>query len=168
MTKAIAIRHTQLHDLAQVTDIYNHYVINSAITFDTRPWSTQARLPWLQQFEENSPYQCLVGEISDKIVGYACSSKLRPKPAYDTSVETTIYLQPESIGMGYGRLLYQHLIDRLQRQTLHRCYGIIALPNPASISLHESMAFRHIGTLTEVGFKFDQYWDTAWMERSLS
>ncbi len=167
MTQQIPIRHAHPGDLKQITEIYNHYVINSSITFDTTPWSTEDRRSWIAQFNDNSPHQCLVGEIDGKILGYACSSRLRPKPAYDTSVETTIYLHHEATGFGYGRILYQSLIDHLQEQPLHRCYGVIAIPNDASIALHEALGFRHIGTLTEVGYKFNKYWDTVWMEKSL-
>ena len=156
-----------LNDLPQITDIYNHYIESSAITFDIKPWAWEERLPWFKQFEEGSPHQCWVLVDEDKITGYACSTKFRPKPAYNTSVESTIYLHPSAIGKGFGRRLYHHLMNELEKLSLHRCYGIITLPNEGSRHLHESLGFETIGILTEVGYKFDQYWDTLWLEKKL-
>ncbi len=99
--------------------------------------------------------------------GNSSSSSFRPKPAYYRSVETTIYLAEDYAGNGYGQQLYDHLISVLKETEAKRCYGIIALPNDGSIRLHEKLGFKKVGHLSEVGFKFDQYWDTAWMEKSL-
>jgi len=165
--KQPVIRFAQPRDLDQITEIYNYYVVNTAITFDTIPWTTKDRQAWLQQFEGNSRYACFIIEMDEKILGYTCSSKLRPKPAYDSSVETTIYLHQDAAGKGYGRILYQHLLTHLESQNLHRCYGIIALPNEASVALHESLGFKQVGVLTEVGLKFGKYWDTVWLEKPL-
>ena len=167
MNKPIHIRHAVIDDLEQITAIYNHYVINTIITFDLDPWQAMDRIPWFDQFEADSPHPCFVGELDGKILGYACGSKLRPKAAYDTSVETTIYLHHEATGKGYGRFMYRHLLTHLQTQPVHRCYGIIALPNDASVALHKTLGFEEVGTLTEVGFKFGKYWDTVWLEKSM-
>ena len=164
------IRPAVLDDLKEITNIYNHYVENTAITFDTSPWLTEDRMDWFKQFQAETIHQCLVlstqsTDEGDEIRGYACSSTFRQKPAYDTSVETTIYLHPDATGQGLGRLLYEQLLGNLNQLNIHRVYGIITLPNSGSIRLHESLGFDRIGTLTEVGYKFDQYWDTLWLER---
>ena len=85
------------------------------------------------------------------------------------SVETTVYLDPAATGSGLGTLLYGTLIDRLVGDDrLHRAYGGIALPNDASVALHEKLGFEHVGTYREVGRKFGRYWDVAWFEKDLS
>tara|TARA_R110002072_G_scaffold104099_2_gene228424 strand:- start:4632 stop:5225 length:594 start_codon:yes stop_codon:yes gene_type:complete len=153
------------NDLGAMTEIYNYYVLNSAITFDTTPFSVEQRQPWFDQFMPNSIHQCLVAKQYGKVLGYTSSSKLRPKPAYDSSVETTIYLHPDAVGMGLGSKLYGALFNNLSKLDVHRLYGIVALPNDRSLQLHRRFGFSQIGVLNEVGFKFGRYHDTAWLER---
>jgi len=157
----------ELADLPELTEIYNHYVLNTAITFDTIPFSPADRQTWLAQFEPASTHQCLVAKRNKEILGYASSSKLRPKPAYSSSVETTIYLRPDAGGKGLGSLLYQALLGNLTDLGVHRAYGIVALPNEASLRLHQQLGFVQIGILNEVGHKFGRFHDTAWLERKL-
>ena len=91
------------------------------------------------------------------------------RPAYDQSVETTIYLDPAFVGRGIGQRLYGALLDAIQsEESIHRAYGGIALPNPSSIALHERLGFGFIGTFREVGFKFGKYWDVSWYEKDVS
>ena len=101
------------------------------------------------------------------MLGYASSSEYRPKAAYDSSVETSIYLHPDHLGKGLGQQLYSHLLDSLKPFRLHRAYAGIAQPNPASVALHTSFDFEHIGTFTEAGHKFGGYHDVAWYEKAL-
>lgn len=154
-------------DLPALTEIYNHYVLNTVITFDTAPFSPADRQTWLEQFEPASFHQCLVAKRNNDILGYASSSKLRPKPAYNSSVETTIYLRPDAGGVGLGSLLYITLLNNLVNLGVHRVYGIVALPNEASMRLHHKLGFVQIGLLNEVGYKFGQFHDTAWLEKKL-
>jgi phosphinothricin acetyltransferase len=161
------IRHAEQSDLAALTNIYNHYVINTSITFDLQPFTPETRSPWLDNFTPDSAHQCLVIEVDGQLAGYASSAQLRPKAAYDTSVECSIYLDPVMTGRGYGKPLYIQLLLNLQQHDVHRCYGIITLPNLASIRLHEQLGFTEVARLTEVGRKFGKYWDTLWVEKSL-
>jgi phosphinothricin acetyltransferase len=161
------IRHAVQGDLATLTDIYNHYVINTSVTFDLQPFTPEERLLWLDKFQPDSAHQCLVFEVNGQLAGYASSAQLRPKAAYDTSVECSIYLDPVMTGRGYGKPLYNQLLLNLQQHDVHRCYGIITLPNVASARLHEQLGFIEVGRLTEVGRKFGQYWDTLWVQKSL-
>lgn len=163
----IRIRHAGPGDLTALTEIYNYYVINTAVTFDTAPFDPEARLPWFSQFSPGSRHQLLVISEDETPLGYACSSQLRPKPAYETSAEVSIYLHPDATGKGLGRQLYEALFAELSRQDLHRCYGIVTLPNDASIALHRSFGFGEVARLNQVGRKFDRYWDTLWMEKPL-
>ncbi|MEU8944606.1 N-acetyltransferase family protein [Streptomyces sp. NPDC048489] len=102
-----------------------------------------------------------------RILGYATSSGFRPKAAYATSVEVSVYLAPGAGGRGVGTLLYEALFRALAGEDLHRAYAGVAQPNEASVRLHERFGFRHVGTYREVGRKFGRYWDVAWYEKDL-
>ena len=169
MAEQLDIRLATDQDIHQLTDIYNHYVENTAITFDLEPWSVTERAVWFQQFtapqDSQAIHRCYVAvDAADQILGYAGSGTFRPKAAYNSSVETTIYLAPSAIGQGIGKRLYQHLITKLRTTSVHRAYAVISLPNDASMQLHTSLGFEVVGKMTEVGYKFDQYWDTAYLE----
>ncbi|MFJ9374461.1 GNAT family N-acetyltransferase [Streptomyces sp. NPDC101455] len=160
-------------DLDALTDIYNHYVRETPITFDTVPFTPEERRPWLLSHPEDGPYRLKVAVDgtfqgnSQRILGYATSSPYRVKPAYSTSVEVTVYLTPDAGGRGIGTLLYKALFEALADEDVHRAYAGIAQPNEASTRLHERFGFRHIGVHREVGRKFGRYWDVAWYEREL-
>ncbi|MGX1909239.1 N-acetyltransferase family protein [Streptomyces phaeochromogenes] len=156
-------------DLDALTDIYNHYVRETPITFDTATFTPVERRPWLLSHPEDGPHRLMVATAGDsqQILGYATSSAFRPKPAYETSVEVTIYLAPDAGGRGIGTLLYKALFGALADEDLHRAYAGIAQPNEASVRLHERFGFRYVGTYREVGRKFGRYWDVAWYEKEL-
>ncbi|WP_432138489.1 MULTISPECIES: N-acetyltransferase family protein [unclassified Streptomyces] len=166
-------------DLEALTALCNHYVRETPITFDTAEFTPEERRPWLLSHPEDGPYRLMVAATADpagdsqEILGYATSSPFRAKPAYATSVETTIYLAPTSPtggtlgGRGIGTLLYKALFATLAGEDLHRAYAGITQPNEASVRLHERFGFRHVGTYDEVGRKFGRYWDVAWYAKEL-
>ncbi|MFD7440944.1 GNAT family N-acetyltransferase [Streptomyces sp. NPDC059909] len=156
-------------DLPALTELYNHYVRDTAITFDTTVFTPEQRRQWLHSHPEDGPHRLLVARDvrSDRILGYTTSSAFRPKPAYATSVEVSVYLAPDAAGRGIGTLLYGALFAALADEDLHRAYAGIALPNEASVRLHERFGFRHVGTYAEVGRKFGRHWDVAWYEKPL-
>lgn len=166
---ATGIRDGVAADLARIVDIYNHYVSNTHVTFDTGPFTVGSRCGWFSEFSADGPHRLLVAERDGIVVAYASSAALKPRPAYATSVETTIYVDPACIGQKIGGQLYGALIAALEaHESLHRAYGAIALPNDASIALHERLGFAQVATFHEVGFKFGKYWDVAWYEKDLS
>jgi len=166
---ATQIRPAREQDLPALVRIYNHYVTATHITFDTEPFTAAQRRPWFDAFSLRGPHRLLVAAVADRAVGYASSTRFRPKPAYDQSVETTIYLHPDFVGQGIGRRLYTHLLKAIRLEpSVHRAYGAIALPNPASIALHERLGFELVGTFREVGFKFEEYWHVSWFEKDVS
>ncbi len=150
-------------DLPRLVDVYNHYVLTSHCTFDTELFSETARLPWFEQFD-GSRYRCVVAEENGVILGYACTTPFKAKPAYGTSVEISVYVVPDVTRRGVGRTLYELLLPQLAGCDLHRVYAGIALPNDASIALHETFGFMKAAHFREVGYKFDRYWDVAWYE----
>ncbi|MFG2722526.1 GNAT family N-acetyltransferase [Streptomyces sp. NPDC048416] len=159
-------------DLGALTDIYNHFIRETAVTFDTAAFTAEQRRPWLHSHPEDGPHRLLVAYDarivgSQGVLGYATSSPFRAKAAYATSVEVSVYCAPDATGRGIGTLLYRSLFEALAGEDLHRAYAGIALPNDASVRLHERLGFTHVGTYREVGRKFGRYWDVAWYEKEL-
>ncbi|MBQ0986335.1 N-acetyltransferase [Streptomyces sp. F63] len=160
-------------DLQELTDLYNHYVRETPITFDTEPFTAGQRRPWLLSHPQDGPHRLLVaveggpGNNGGRILGYATSSPFRPKPAYATSAEVTVYCAPGAGGRGVGTRLYTELFRVLEGEDLRRAYAGVTLPNAASVRLHERFGFNRVGTFHEAGRKFGRYWDVAWFERRL-
>jgi len=169
ITEEVQVRSGTEADIGRLTDIYNHYVHETAITFDTVPFTPQERLPWLRSHPEDGPHRLLVAQDvpSAHILGYVTSSPFRVKPAYSTSVEVGVYCAPDAVGRGIGTLLYKALFDVLESEDVHRAYAGIAQPNEASGRLHARFGFRYLGTYEQVGRKFGRYWDVAWYEKAL-
>ena len=162
----IKLRNGTSSDLPDMVEIYNHYVRETAITFDIEPATLDSRQTWFAQFVDVGPHQLIVAEEEGEVLGYASAAAFRTKPAYARSVEVTIYLKPGVEGRGLGGALYRELFARLSKTgAVHRAYAVIALPNDASVALHERMGFQRLHTLSEVGHKFGRYWDTLWMEK---
>lgn len=154
-------------DLVGLNDVYNRYVAEAHHTFDIEPITMEARLEWFTHYALTGPYRVMVAVGEGTVVGYASSGRFRPKVGYNTSVETSIYLAPQAVGRGVGSRLYQRLFKDLELEDLHRAYAGIALPNPASIGLHERFGFKRVAHFTEQGRKFGRYWDVAWYEKPL-
>jgi L-amino acid N-acyltransferase YncA len=153
-------------DAAPICAIYNPYVATTTISFEEDAVGEQdmakriadvgaAGLPWL------------VLEVDGKVAGYAYATKWRVRPAYRSSVESTIYLDPACAGRGLGRLLYSALLDELRQRELHLVIGGIALPNENSIALHEKLGFRKVAHFSEVGMKFGRWADVGYWELKL-
>ena len=100
-------------------------------------------------------------------VGYATSSRWRPKAAYDTTVESSVYCHPDAVGRGIGTRLYAALFAALAAEDVHRVVAGIAQPNAASVALHERFGIPPGRRLRRVGLKFGKYWDVGWFERSM-
>ena len=167
MQSAVTTRFVEERDLVELTQIYNHYVIETPITFDTKPFTPEERRPWLERFDRGGPHRCFVAEESGAVLGWAATIPFRAKPAYSSSAEVSTYLAPHATGRGLGTRLYEVLFDDLADAGLHRLLAGITLPNAASLALHERFGFEPVGTFREVGFKLDRYWDVAWLEKAL-
>lgn len=166
----VQVRAGTEEDLAALTDIYNHYIRETPITFDISPLTPEDRRPWLLSHPVDGPHRLLVAQPSggQRILGYATSSPFRPKAAYATSVETSIYLAPDAGGRGIGTVLYSALFEALAEEDVHRAYAGVSLPNDASIRIHQRFGFKLIGVYEEVGRKFGTYHDVAWLEKRMS
>ena len=102
------------------------------------------------------------------VVGFARSGRHRPRPAYDTTVETSVYVDPGFVDRGVGAALYRALFDALEGEDLHRALAGIALPNGASVALHERFGFHRVAHFSEQGRKFGRFWDVDWYERPIA
>ncbi len=162
------VRNARDEDVARLTEIYNYYVINTHVTFDIVPSSIEQRREWLSHYASTGPHRVLVAAEDGRVQAYASSSPFRPRAAYATSIETSVYCDPSATGRGIGKLLYERLFEAIEGEDVHRAYAGVALPNDASVALHERFGFTHIGTYTEVGRKLDRYWDVAWYEKQVS
>jgi len=163
----LEIRVADRSDLPRLTEIYNHYVVNTAITFDIAPLSVEARVPWFDEHTAGGRHRMLVAVEAGVVVGYAGTARFRAKAAYDTTVEATIYCAHDATGRGIGTKLYAALFDAIANEDINRIVAGITLPNDVSIALHERLGFRRVGIYSEVGRKFGRYWDVIWLERPL-
>lgn len=165
----VHVRRARREDLAPILDLYNYYVEHTATTFEISRVCVEDRVEWFEAHSRDGSYRLVVAEeIDHGIVGWASASPFRPREAYATTVETSVYCRPGLEGKGIGTQLYTNLFDSLSGQDIERIVAGIALPNPASLALHRRFGFRLVGTFTRVGRKFGRYWDVAWFERPLS
>ena len=162
----LVVRAAVVGDASGIAEIYNHYVATTVITFEEAPVSApemarriaeagSASLPWI------------VAERDGKIAGYAYASPWKARSAYRFSVEVPVYVPPGGPRAGIGRQLYEELLSGLRAQGIHAAFGVIALPNEASVALHERFGFAKVAHLTEVGFKFDRWIDVGYWQLML-
>jgi len=157
------IRSANTDDCSDLAAIYNHYILNSCATFETKTVDGDemaqrladvqaAQLPWL------------LAESSGEIAGYAYAAPWSAREAYRLSVESTIYLRDDQTGKGIGLPLYTALVDAVRKRSMRTMIGGIALPNEPSIYLHEQLGFRKTGEFKQVGFKQDRWVDVGYWQ----
>lgn len=166
MGSPVTIRPAVEDDLREIATIYNHEVAHSIATFDLEAPTLEY---WHEKLAGNHPGDHLLVAVDtdEDVVGYAYSWSYRPRPAYELTRETSIYLDPSVRGQGIGRLLYPALLDTMAASGVHTAVALVALPNPGSVRLHQTVGFEHVGTMREVGFKFDQWIDVEWYQKLL-
>ena len=167
MSGDILIRRVEQADLPALLDIYNWYILNTPVTFDIEPRTMTQRQAWIDTFASKGRHQCFVAVKDAKPIGWACTGRFKEKQAYDTSVETSIYLAHGFQRQGVGKRLYTVLFEALAREDVHRAFGGITQPNEGSVALHEAFGFAYVGTYREVGRKFGRWWDVAWYAKEL-
>lgn len=159
------LRDCTTRDATDVCGIYNHYVEQSTVTFEETRVSPDEMTRRITDVTNRLPW--LVWEERGTVLGYAYAALWKARSAYRHSVETTIYLNPTATGKGVGTVLYQALLDRLRPLNIHCAVGIIALPNAASVALHEKLGFAKIGELSEIGLKFGQWINVGYWQLRL-
>jgi L-amino acid N-acyltransferase YncA len=156
------IRACTTADATAICSIYNHYVRETVITFEEAPVAVPEMAQRVVDVATRFPW--LVAEEGNEIVGYAYATPWKTRSAYRFSVESTVYVAPGQTGRGLGTALYRELLDELRKQGVHSVVGGIALPNAASITLHEKLGFKKIGEFVEIGRKFDRWVDVGYWE----
>lgn len=162
------IRPAAHSDLKAVADIYAHYVLHTVTTFDGTARSAAA---WERRLDEltGSGLPFLVAELSGAVAGFAYAGPWRPRPAYQYTVEDTIYLAPDATGRGLGTALLGSLITEAGRAGRRQMIAVIAdTGSEASAALHRRFGFTDAGRLTAVGHKHGRWIDTLLMQRPLS
>ena len=156
----IMIRNVKPEDATAIADIYNHYTKNTIITFEEEEISESDMAERVKNvISDHLPW--IVAESDGEILGYAYAAKWKSRSAYRYTVESTIYLEPDKVGHGVGSMLYKELISRVKQDNMHAIIGIIALPNPSSVSLHEKFGFKRVAYFKEVGTKFGKWIDVG-------
>jgi L-amino acid N-acyltransferase YncA len=157
------IRQAVDSDAPGIASIYNHYVLNSVATFEEVAVSVTAMAARVDKAKQNSlPW--LVAQEGNHIVGYAYASPWHARSAYRHTVEVTVYLSPTHIAKGLGAALYVELFSVLAQKPVHSVIAGIALPNPASVALHEKMGMQKVGHFVKVGYKFERWLDVAYWQ----
>jgi phosphinothricin acetyltransferase len=163
-----AIRAATPADAAAIVAIYNYYIAETVVTFEEVPLSTAEMTQRIDDVTRHAGYPWLVHESNGSVDGYAYAASWKSRAAYRYSVESTIYLRRDAAGRGTGVRLYGALIDELRRLEVHNVIGGIALPNAASVALHEKLGFVKIGDFHEVGWKLGQWIDVGYWELILN
>jgi L-amino acid N-acyltransferase YncA len=159
------IRPCTTADADAIADIYNYYVDNTVITFEEEAVSVAEMARRISNSTQTFPW--LVCEANSQVVGYAYATKWRERSAYRYSVEVSVYVQAASTGHGYGKALYAELFMRLAAQGCHVLVGGIALPNAASVGLHEHFGFQKVAHFAAIGRKFERWIDVGYWQKVL-
>ncbi len=161
----VRIRPVRLDDAEAIQRIYAPIVLQTVISFEEVPPTVREMAERIEATTAGYPF--LAAESEEGVIGYAYAGPHRSRPAYRWSVDVTAYVTETLRSQGVGRRLYEVLLAKLSAQGFHAAFARIALPNPASIALHEALGFRPVGVYREVGFKFDRWHDVGRWQKLL-
>ncbi|WP_257253574.1 MULTISPECIES: GNAT family N-acetyltransferase [unclassified Endozoicomonas] len=157
------IREVESSDIKRIVEIYNHYVRNTAFTFEEEEiLASDIDFRVNKIKSDGLPWIVLIND--SKVVGYAYASQWHDRSAYRFSVETTIYLDPNFQSKGLGSALYRELLKKLQSKRIKTAIGCITLPNEKSVALHENLGMKKVAHFEKVGFKFNQWQDVGYWQ----
>ena len=168
----ITVRRAETGDAERLLEIYDHYVRNTAITFEYET-------PSLEEFKERmvgimKRYPYLVIEKDGKIEGYSYAGVFKDRAAYDRSCETTIYIDKDAHKEGLGRMLYEALEEELKKQGMLNLYACIGFPaaedeylTTNSADFHAHLGYTKVGEFHKCGYKFGRWYDMIWMEKMI-
>lgn len=160
-----AVRLATERDAASVLAIYAPIVSATAISFEEAPPTQEDIAARIRETVKQTPW--LVCERGEAFQGYAYAGKFRARPAYQWTAEVTVYVSPEHQGQGVASRLYRSLFDALTLQGFRTAVAGIALPNPASVALHERFGFEEVGVFPKVGYKLGRWHDVGWWRKPL-
>lgn len=157
------IRPATIEDAETITEIYNHYVLNTIVTFENcshAPATLRERMARIERL--NLPW--IVAEDRGEVVGYAYANRWRDRDAYKKSVEISVYLHPDFTGKGWGSELMGALLKDVKERGYHVAIGGIALPNTQSVALHEKFGMEKVAHFEQVGLKFNRWIDVGYWQ----
>ena len=160
------IRNAELRDAKEIAEIYNYYIKETVITFETEEIGTEEMEKRIKKTQE-AGYPFIVYEEDDKVTGYAYVGLWRERNAYKDTLETSIYIDKDRKTRGTGRKLYKKLIKLCAEIKVHVLIGVLSYPNLASQRLHESLGFEKVGCFKEVGKKFGKFVDVEFWSLTL-
>jgi L-amino acid N-acyltransferase YncA len=155
----LVIRDATVNDAEAICAIYNPIILNTIISFEEEAVPVAAMASRIESVRAKFPW--LVAERGSRFAGYAYATRWRERAAYRFTVETTAYVAEELRKQGVGRSLYEALLARLRMQSVHSALGVIALPNPESIALHEKCGFKKVAHFEQAGLKFGRWVDVG-------
>ncbi len=160
------IRLANKQDAKQIRDIYKYYVQETTITFEYDVPSLEEMENRITQTLINYPYY--VALVDQKIVGYAYAGVYKNRAAYQWGCELSVYVDHKEHGRGIATHLYDCLIAELKSMRFQKLYACIALPNEKSVSFHQKYGFQQNALFKNTGYKFNQWIDMIWMEKTLN
>jgi L-amino acid N-acyltransferase YncA len=162
---AVELRLASRDDAAAVAEIYRPFVASTPISFEIEPPDEEEMR---RRIDGTLPtHAWLICEHRADVVGYAYAGRHRARPAYQWSVDTSVYVRPDFHRRGIGRALYTSLFRILAAQGFVSAYAGITLPNAGSVALHESAGFESVGVYRNAGFKLGRWYDVGWWQRAL-
>ena len=153
------IRPVELSDSNAITEIYNHYILNSVASFETEALSIEMMRNRISEISVNFPY--FVCEIDGDIAGYCYAHPWKERAAYRFTLETTVYISPQHLHEGIGRILMEGLINSCTERGFHALIACITGNNEASIALHKKIGFKKVSHFEKVGYKHNQILDVV-------
>jgi phosphinothricin acetyltransferase len=159
----VQIRPFEIKDTQSILDIINYNILNSTALYDykTRDFETQKTI---LEDKINKGFPVIVAECNGKLVGFGMYSEFRFREAYKFTVEHSVYVSPNEMGKGIGKMIMAQLIIQAKAQGLHTMIGVIDSENKSSITFHEQFGFKSVGKIKESGYKFDRWLDSVFMQ----
>ncbi len=165
-TAKVTVREACEADLGAILDIYNHYVLNTCVTFDIAAQSASERARWYAEHKEQR-LPVYVAEVGGQIAGWGSLSYYHTRCAYKQTLEPSIYVAPSYLGYGVGRALGEQIMEAARQRGCHALVCLIWSENKASLSLVSHFGYQVVGTLREVGRKDDRWLDVTIAQKIL-
>jgi L-amino acid N-acyltransferase YncA len=150
----LEIRTAIKNDIPSITEIYNDAVLNTTVTFDTEPKSIEEQKDWFKKHV--GKYMIIVAVDNDVVIGWASLSPWSGRCAYSNTADISVYIKEEFQRKGIGNKLVKELLKRGPKNGLHTTIAKICSENKASLNLFKKLGFKHIGTMKDVGYKFER------------
>lgn len=149
---------------AAILEIFNEAIANSTALYDYKPREPRSMVAWFDAKRRGDFPVIGIEDGAGTLLAFGSYGSFRAWPAYKYTVEHSVYVRQDQRGRGLGRKVMRELVEAARRQGLHAMIGGIDAGNAGSIALHESLGFRHVGTLPQVGFKFGRWLDLAFYQ----